>query len=204
MAALCLHWASSVLLVAVTSKLDVDTQYTLLVSLYSYTIEVLFSFFVALGLLYLKCCNMFPRLGRRWVAEFHPWGGPTAAIIYVFVSGFVIITAFLQPADDSPFSYGNNGNLQWYTVPAIGITSLLWGVVWWAGLHCIMWKRGQQLIVTRTPYCEKDGQDGEWVMKYEIIDHVWHANVGHHQIDNGGRAHRRRSLEMDSFDGESI
>ena len=65
------------------------------------------------------------------------------------------------------------------------------------GLHIVMWKRGQQLVVNRTPYCEKDGQDDEWVMKYEIIDHVWHVKLR-------GNSDRARSLDMDSLERESL
>ena len=82
--ALCLHWFSTIFLIAVTSKLDAGTQYSLLVSLYSYVIIVLLSFLVTLGLLYLKLCNYFPRLGRQWVPEFYPWGGPAAPILYLY------------------------------------------------------------------------------------------------------------------------
>jgi hypothetical protein len=37
--------------------------------------------------------------------------------------------------------------------------------------------RGQQLNVTRKPYIVQDEENGEWVMRYEIIRHVWRAAV---------------------------
>jgi hypothetical protein len=38
--------------------------------------------------------------------------------------------------------------------------------------------RGQELKVTRKPCIVQDGENGEWVMRYEIIQHVWRAAVG--------------------------
>jgi hypothetical protein len=76
MAALALHWASSLLLIAVTSSLNTDTAYTFLTHLYSYVIVVFVSFWVTTGLIYCKFIR------KNWVAGFHPLGGSTAAIIY--------------------------------------------------------------------------------------------------------------------------
>jgi hypothetical protein len=60
-------------------------------------------------------------------------------------------------------------------VPAIGLSALLWGVVWYGGLQLYMRWKGLQLTVTREPYIEQEEENGEWVMKYETVRHVWLA-----------------------------
>lgn len=40
-----------------------------------------------------------------------------------------------------------------------------------------MWRRGQQLIVTRTPLAVQQEEDGEWVLQAETVDHAWHAKA---------------------------
>lgn len=76
MAALALHWFSSLLLIAVTAGLSTNTAYSFLVELYSYVLVVFIGFWTTTSLLYCK----FVR--RDWVAGFRPFGGPTPAIIY--------------------------------------------------------------------------------------------------------------------------
>ena len=77
--ALFLHWVFAVILVAATSSTSPFVAYTVLVLLYAYTLVVLLGFFVATGVLYLRCTKR-----REWTDNlgFRPWGGPTAAIIY--------------------------------------------------------------------------------------------------------------------------
>ena len=45
------------------------------------------------------------------------------------------------------------------------------------------WK-GHVLKVERKPYIVQDEEDGEWVMKYEIIRHEWKASVAVGESDN--------------------
>jgi Amino acid permease len=172
MAALALHWCSSILLIAVTAGLTVGTAYDFLVQLYSYVIIIFVGFWVSTGLLYCK----FVR--KDWVAEFRPWGGPTAAIIYWIATLFVLVTAFLKPSATYKETY------PWFLVPTIGISTLFWGMLWWVGLHLVMRWRGQQLKVTRKPYILQDEENGEWVMKYEIIRHVWKASIAGSDSDS--------------------
>ena len=79
MAALLLHWLSSVTLIAVTAMLTSNVAYSFLVSLYVYVVIILMGFVVSAGLLYLKLSK-----SSGWAkdASYQPWGGPTAAVIY--------------------------------------------------------------------------------------------------------------------------
>jgi hypothetical protein len=81
-----------------------------------------------------------------------------------------LITAFLKPAEAS------TKVIPWYVVPTVGMSTLLWGVVWYGGLKMVMRYRGQELDVHRRPAIVQDEEDGEWVTKFEIIDHVWRTN----------------------------
>jgi hypothetical protein len=82
---------------------------------------------------------------------------------------FLLVTAFLKP------SAALVENYPWYLVPAIGISTFFWGIIWYCGLQLVMHWRGQQLQVTRKPYIVQEEENGEWVMKYELIRHVWKA-----------------------------
>ena len=79
MAALLLHWMSSVTLIAVTATLTSSVAYFFLVSLYVYVIVILMGFVVSAGLLYLK---MSKSSGWSKTTSYQPWGGPTAALVY--------------------------------------------------------------------------------------------------------------------------
>ncbi|KAF1998203.1 amino acid transporter, partial [Amniculicola lignicola CBS 123094] len=167
MAALALHWVSSVFLIAVTAKLKPGDAYNFLVSLYAYVIMAVMGFFTSLGLVYAKYIR------KDFVTQYSPLGGATAPIIYCICNAFFLVTAFLTPSN--PLARTTTVIPNW-VVPTIGLSSVLWGVVWWLGLQLVMKQRGQRLEVTRTPFCDKSDDKGEWVLKYEIIDHVWRAD----------------------------
>ena len=76
MAALLLHWFSSLFLIAVTAKLEPVDSYNFLVSLYAYVIIGVLGFFTAFGLLYSKYVR------RDFVSQYKVLGGPTAAVLY--------------------------------------------------------------------------------------------------------------------------
>jgi hypothetical protein len=164
--ALGLHWFSSIFLIAVTSCLKPRTAYSVLTSLYSYVIVVLMGFLVSGGLLLLH-------LNRRrdWArkANFQPLGKyPIHAFIYFIVCGFLLFAAFARPSASSAFSKGASG-LQWYIVPAIGMSTLLWGVIWWFGIQIMSWKWQRQLVVTRIPNIIVDTDDlGQHIMVAEL------------------------------------
>jgi len=174
MAALGLHWLSSVLLIAFTSMLDPTTSYSVLVSLYSYVVIVLNGFVVSGGLIYLHVNK-----SRSWSsqASFKPWVKPLHAVIYFVVCGFLLFAAFAKPSDGTPYSYSVS-HIQWFIVPAIGLSTLAWGSIWYLGLKLVMLQKRKQLVVTRLPFIVQDEEDpGQWVQKSELVDHEWHTRV---------------------------
>jgi hypothetical protein len=185
-AALTLHWFSSILLVAVTSFLKPRIAYSVLVSLYAYVIIILVGFFVSGGLLFL---HLNPRSDWANKANFLLFGKyPVHTAIYFIVCGFLLIAAFAPPDAASSFSTESTG-VQWYIVPAIGISTLAWSVIWWLGLQVMGWKWQRRLEVTRVANIIADADDeDQYIQVAEVVNHAWlvrrpplpsHSNKGY-------------------------
>ncbi|KAK2758650.1 hypothetical protein FQN54_003340 [Arachnomyces sp. PD_36] len=191
MGALILHWFTSVLLIAVTSMLKPDTAYAFLVSLYGYVNVAVIGFLVSGGLLYLKLDSLLPKSRRNWAekVQYKPWIDPLHVIVYFCAMSFFLFGAFAVPAPDSPFVEEVVG-YAWYILPAIGLFSLFWGVVWWLGLKVIERNRRWKLDVRRVPYVEQD-KDGNYVQKAELVEHGRLYVVGNA---------RRRAVDVERVD----
>ena len=205
-AAFVLHWFTSILLILVTLPIhDPRRAYSALVSLYSYTIVSLLGFWVSIGLLMVKL-----RKGQwHWQERrrYRPWISPVHVVVYIIASAFMLVTAFVPPTLGSPFHSSITG-IQWYIVPAIGITAPLWGMVWYWGL--LIYQRDNQLVVYRTPFWTKDPDcPSEYVQVAEIIDHTWEIRVrnglgtGFEDSDEPKDATTTRQREADPFDNSS-
>lgn len=157
-------------MIAATSSTPPDIAYTVLVSIYSYVVLILVRFFVASGLLYLRFGQ-----GKSWLSSrgFKPWGGPTAALIYSSVFGFLLIAFFIPPAAGSPFTTKSRG-IDWYIVPCIGLGFLALGYVYYLCFaHLIPRIRKQVLVVERQAVIVKE--KGEWVQALEVVEAIWVA-----------------------------
>jgi amino acid transporter len=177
-AALALHWVTSVILIAVTAMLRPTTAYSTLVTLYSYVIVILVGFFVSGGLLYLTYFS--PSTNWRRIANFRPWGSPIYALIYFVACGYLLFAVFAKPSEGSPFSRANS-NIEWYIIPAIGLSSLAWGVCWYLGLRLDLWLKREELKVRRVPVIVQDDEDpDQWVQECELIDHERRTLVSPH------------------------
>jgi amino acid transporter len=178
MAALALHWFTSVLLIAVTSMLKPVTAYAFLVSLYSYVNCAVVGFLVSGGLIYLKLDSYFRgERGRNWanLADFVPWLSPLHAVIYFAATGFFLFATFTPPPLNSTYAKAVQ-TYQWYLLPTIGLSSLIWGVFWWLGIRWLEYIRRRVFFVVRTAYVEEDA-DKNYVQKAEIVEHWWQPNV---------------------------
>jgi amino acid transporter len=172
MAALVLHWFSSIFLILVTAMLKPSVAYSFLVTLYSYVNVAVLGLLTGGGLLYLKI-DYWTRgeKGRDWgnKTQWKPWLDPLPTIIYAFSMAFLLVASFVRPATNSAFS-DKVTEYMWFLVPAIGISSLLWGVVWWFGLELKQWHGRYRIGVMRTPFLERDS-DGNYVQKVELVEH---------------------------------
>jgi amino acid transporter len=172
MAAFALHWFSSIFLIVVTSMLQPATAYSFLVTLYSYVNVAVVGSLIGGGLLYLKIDSKLRKEGgRNWYskAQWTPYLDPLPAIVYFSAMTFLVFAAFAKPGNTSPFSEKVTG-YAWFLVPTIGLSSLLWGVVWWFGFELPQWKGRYRFHVSRTPYLDKDS-DGNYVQRVELIEH---------------------------------
>ena len=80
------------------------------------------------------------------------------AVIYFLVCGFLLFAAFFPPGTNSPFSEKQSGTKS-YLVPSIGLSTLLWGVIWWTGLLIRGKILKRTLEVTRVPNIGPDEDD---------------------------------------------
>ena len=163
-------------MIASTSSIAPDVAYTVLVSLYSYTIVILIGLFVAGGLLYLR---YFSERGE-WTANsgFKPWGGPTAAIIYATVCTYLLAAAFIPPISGSPFAKSVSG-IEWYIVPTVGLGSLVLGYVYYLIFKYVyppLLRNNKVLVVDREAIIVHE--HGEYVQALEIVDASWEARSG--------------------------
>jgi hypothetical protein len=172
MAALGLHGITSIILIGATSMLDPSTSYEVLFSLYA--IHVRIGFFVAGGLLYLKFQS-----SKNWSSytNLSPSFDLLPGFVFWATCAFLLITTFIKPSGASPYAYGAS-HIQWFIVPTIGLSSLTWGILWFLGLHFVMWIRGKLLIVTRIPFIVRvETSEDQWVQESELVDHEWHAKM---------------------------
>lgn len=175
-AAFGLHWFTSTLLIAVTSAIvDPRTTYSVLVSLYAYTIILVLGFWVSAGLLLTKMRKSFDWQATR---RYRPWLSPAHAIVYALATAFMLIAAFVPTERGSPFDESAT-NIPWYIVPTVGITAPLWGLLYYWGFLIYEAKiKGRELVVTRQAYWKPDPDyPGEYIQIAERIDHNWEVSV---------------------------
>lgn len=161
------------IMIAATSSTTPDLAYTVLVSIYSYVVLILVRFFVATGLLYLRYSE-----GESWLSSrgFKPWGGPTAALIYSFAFGFLLVTFFIPPTAGSPFSKESRG-IDWYIVPCVGLGFLALGYLYYLCFAYLIPRiRKEVLVVERQAVIVKE--KGEWVQALEVVEAIWVARSG--------------------------
>ena len=174
MAALALHWVTSVGLIAFTAILDPTRAYFVIVGIYIYAVRLLVGVFVSGGLLILK---MTPSRNWKDEANIKLWSDPLHIVLFFVTDLFLLIAAFVKPGDGSPWSY-KNAHVQWFIAPTIGLSTLTWGVVWYWGLRGVMLAKMKTLIVTRRVLAVKDRDvPGQWIQKGEIVTHEWHINI---------------------------
>ncbi|KFY67516.1 hypothetical protein V496_01536 [Pseudogymnoascus sp. VKM F-4515 (FW-2607)] len=205
-AALALHWITSIILILVTSMLKPAVAYSFLVSLFSYVDVAVVGFLVSGGLLYLKIDSWIRGdRGRNWAGKVKftpPWIDPVHAIVYFLAMGFFLIAPFVPPPSTSPFTKTVMG-YWWFLVPSIGICSLSWGVMWWLGLEAIQRHQKKALDVMRRPFVVRD-KDGNYTQLLEFVQHEWRAVLPSERQSglNGGARQRFRSAEVvgDNFE----
>ena len=179
-AALGLHWFTSILVVLVALAWKKPAlEFSFLSYLYSYVSIGVIGLLTSSTLLYLKIDGWFLRNKHDWESKVN-WKpgylGPLPAVLFFLATVFFSVGAFVPPRSDTLPFHSRWVQYPHWLVPSIGVGSLLLGVVWWCGFQLYMLKRGEVLVVTRKPFLIDD-DDGKKVQKYELIEHRWRANT---------------------------
>jgi hypothetical protein len=112
---------------------------------------------------------------RQWIkkVKLRPFKYLFHVITDFVACGLSIFAAFALPDSASSFST-KNVDVRWFIKPVRGVSSLLWGVIWWVGLESVGWRWHRRLEVTRVPYLIEDDDDpGQYVQLSEVVDHAW-------------------------------
>ncbi|OBT53766.1 hypothetical protein VE04_06635 [Pseudogymnoascus sp. 24MN13] len=134
--ALVLHFSVSVILILATWRLSTSATYTLLVDLYSYTVDAAFGAFIGFGLLYMRFLS-----SRGWAAQSRASGFQVPA----YVSGpaalfFAIANTFPIAAKWVPPDMATKALLlvPWFTTGTVGTVIMVVGVLWWAAFRWVV------------------------------------------------------------------
>jgi hypothetical protein len=144
-------------------------------------------FIAAGGLLYLKYVHK-----HEWasISQFSlgcsRWTNSLPAWIYCLFTGFLLVASFVPPATGVTNYTANRAGIPWYIVPTIGLSTLLWGLIWYGGLKFVEWNQGETLEVVRDATIEEftwpNEERSEWVLISEVIKRKW-TSTGHHPED---------------------
>jgi hypothetical protein len=104
-----------------------------------------------------------------------PLFSPVHVLIYFIVIVFLMFATFIPPFLDSPYAKAIQG-YPWWILPTVGLSSMLWGVIWWFRLKIELIRRKRKLIVKRTPFLEKD-EAGNYVQTAELVERRWLIHV---------------------------
>ena len=164
---LFLHWVSTMVCIIATAWIHPSLAYSIWVTLYGFSIRLLIPIFVSGSLIYLK---LRKSCGWREVCSYNC--GLIPAIVTFSVLMTVFWAGFAKPA--VRFTTVN----PYYILPLIALTSLFWGMLWWAGLRLLEALRKEEMAATRTTIIE-ERPGGEFVQVAEVVDIEWRARFRH-------------------------
>ncbi|KAF2825914.1 amino acid transporter [Ophiobolus disseminans] len=168
--ALCLHWLFAVILILLTWPAKPASAYRILANLYVYLTDVVPSFIMAIGMLYL-------RFFTEWSTKsFMPtWLSVTAALIYALANGFPLVAVWIPPNRSSGDVYDLIPGFPWYLTGVLSWALLACGVVYWTCFRFVLprigARKGKEFLVEREPVFRM--QNGERVQWHEIVLHSW-------------------------------
>lgn len=167
---LCLHWIISVLLILATGAQSNPTaSYTILVNLYSYSIDVFFGLLLGTGLVFLRLSS-----SRHWARKSNavPWVSITAGAIFAVANGFPFIASWVPPSQNEE---SLNVGAPWFATPTVGWCLIGAGVFYWAAFYYLVPRigdhRGKELRVHRILFFhEEHGYPVQW---HERLNFRW-------------------------------
>jgi hypothetical protein len=176
--------------------LATPATYSLLVDLYSYTIDAIFGTCVGFGLLYLRLSS------QGWAVHSQASGFRIAPIISIIAAAvFGIANLYPVAAKWVPPKIGVLLPTPYYTTGVVGWSIMLCGVLWWVGFRYIVPHVGRNhvgryLLVTRKLWFHQENE-GYKVLEYEAIDFRWPP------LEGDGEEKRLRERKIFAKDNES-
>lgn len=182
--ALLLHWVTSVLLIFATWSHDSATDsYSIIVSLYSYTVDAFFFFVVAVGLLCLRLYTPSSQTPWRQKSPFPHVPSIISAAILALATAFPLVVAWIPPSISSSDSAVDKEVVEalvpsypWYSTPVIGWSLLGFAVVYWLCFRYVLPqignRKGKEFVVERQPFLRME--HGYYIQWHELVDFHWH------------------------------
>lgn len=168
--ALFLHWVFAVTLILITWPAKPASAYRILANLYVYLTDLVPSFIMAIGMLYL-------RFFTQWSTKslMPSWVSILAALVYALANGFPLIAVWIPPSHTSNDVYDLIPGFPWYLTGTLSWIVLVCGVLYWASFRFVLprvgARKGKEFVVEREPVFRM--QDGERVQWHEIVLHSW-------------------------------
>ncbi|PGH13061.1 hypothetical protein AJ79_03898 [Helicocarpus griseus UAMH5409] len=174
--ALMLHFASCVVLILATYSVEPNNTYRLLSSVYTYAVHAFFGALLAAGILYLRFSSK--EGWQKKAAGINPLLSIVSAFVYLVLSLFPIVVAWVQPSGD--FQRISESRIKWYLVPLLSWCAIAVGALWWLGFlgvaKRIEKRNGTVFTITREPAFERDPPiDGPPVQVNETVYLAWVA-----------------------------
>lgn len=169
-----LHWIISVLLILATgAQKNPTASYSILVNLYSYSIDVFFGLLLGIGLVYLRLSS-----SRNWSKKSKaiPWVSTTAGVIFAVANAFPFIASWVPPKNEPSLNVG----APWYATPTVGWCLIGAGIFYWAAFYYLVPRigdhRGKELRVHRILFFhEEHGYPVQW---HERLNFSWVVKHG--------------------------
>ncbi|KAF2026523.1 hypothetical protein EK21DRAFT_115770 [Setomelanomma holmii] len=168
--ALFLHWLFAVILILFTWRAKPASAYRILANVNVCLTDVIPSFIMAIGLLYL-------RFFTEWSSSsFMPsWLSILAALVYALANGFPSVAVWIPLTDTSTDVYDLIPGLPWHMTGTLSWTLLACGVLYWTCFRYVLPylgpRKGKEFLVEREPVFRM--QDGGRVQWHEIVLHSW-------------------------------
>jgi len=189
--ALILHFSMSVLLVLGTWQLTAFATYSLLVDLYSYTIEATFSTIIGFGLVYQRLFSSrdWNEHSRNSGFKVNTFISCTTGLIFGLANLYPVVTKWVPPQLETAQDY------PWYTTGVVGWSILAFGAIWWAFFRFVVPHighdhKGRYLLVTRKLWFHTENEYK--VLEYEDIDFNWVPNDDEEDGLGRGDGHHAR------------
>ncbi|KAK2748441.1 hypothetical protein FQN55_004380 [Onygenales sp. PD_40] len=183
--ALLLHFASCLVLMVATVKVDPSNAYALLSSVYTYAVHASFGALLSAGILYLRFSKR--QQWRKKTPGINPFLSVSAAFIYFLGSIFPVVVSWVKPTKG--FETASKTSVAWYMVPMLSWCAFAFGALWWLGFLAIAKRieknNGTVFTIEREPSFERDPPNVVQVNETVYLAWVAKENLPDEMDDSG-------------------